>query len=70
MKQQFFAAAWGILDSAGGAYPLSKLPEIVRKLKSLGYVGIEIPIAFVDHFRQPHRPRAQPDPNPKPTATA
>lgn len=50
MKQDFFACAWGVLDLAGGPYPLTKLPEIVRKLKSLGYAGIEIPIAFVMQY--------------------
>ena len=29
---------------------MEKLPALVRKLKSLGYAGIEIPIAFVMKF--------------------
>jgi sugar phosphate isomerase/epimerase len=53
MKQEFFACAWGLVDAAGGPYPLSELPAIVRKLKSLGYAGIEIPAAFVMRFGVP-----------------
>ncbi len=36
VKQLIFAAAWGVIEEAGGPYPLSKMPELIRKFKSLG----------------------------------
>ncbi len=27
-KQLLFATMWGVLDSAGGRYPLAKLPQV------------------------------------------
>jgi len=47
---KIFATAWGLLQEAAGPFPLSSLPALVRKLKSLGYSGIEIPITFVMKF--------------------
>jgi len=41
---------WGVLDNSVGRYPLKKLPQILDKLKSLGYNGIEMPIAFVMEY--------------------
>ena len=52
-KLHFFAAAWGVVTDAGGPYPLASMPALLRKLKSLGYSGIEIPIAFVMKFGVP-----------------
>ena len=47
---KLFATAWGLLEEAAGPYPLESLPQIVKKLKSLGYSGIEIPITFAMKF--------------------
>jgi sugar phosphate isomerase/epimerase len=47
---KLFACAWGLIEEAAGPFPLTSLPAIVRKLKALGYQGIEIPIAFVMKF--------------------
>jgi sugar phosphate isomerase/epimerase len=48
--QLLFATAWGIFESQGGKYPLSKLPQVLDKLKTLGYSGLEIPIVLVMEF--------------------
>ena len=50
MKQLLFATMWGLIEEAAGPYPLSKLPALVHKLKSLGYSGIEMPIAMAMKF--------------------
>jgi hypothetical protein len=44
---KLFATAWGLVEEAGGPFPLAKMPALVAKLQSLGYSGIELPIAFV-----------------------
>ena len=49
-RQLLFAAAWGVLDLAGGRVPLAQLPQLLDKLKALGYDGIEIPVAFAMQF--------------------
>ena len=44
---RIYATVWGLVEDAAGPFPLAKLPALCAKLKSLGYSGIEIPIAFV-----------------------
>lgn len=42
-----FATAWGLIEKFGGLDTLdSTISAIVPKLKSLGYAGLEMPIAF------------------------
>ena len=47
---RIYATVWGLIEQAGGPFPLDKLPQLCAKLKALGYAGIEIPIAFVMQF--------------------
>ena len=47
---KLFATMWGLIEEAAGPYPLAKLPALVRKIKSLGYSGIEMPIAMAMKF--------------------
>ena len=47
---KLFATVWGLVEDAGGPFPLDKLPALCAKLQSLGYAGIEIPIAFIMKF--------------------
>ena len=47
---RLFATVWGLIEEAGGPFPLAKLPSLCAKLQSLGYAGVEIPIAFVMQF--------------------
>lgn len=44
---RIYATVWGLVEDAAGPFPLAKLPALCAKLKSLGYSGVEIPIAFV-----------------------
>ena len=43
-----FAVAWGLIKEAGGPYTLSE--ALLRKLKSLGYAGIEVSVASIMDF--------------------
>ena len=47
---KLFATMWGLIEEAGGPFPLAQLPALLAKLKSLGYTGPEIPIAYVMKF--------------------
>ncbi len=47
---KLYATVWGLIEEAGGPFPLSSLPALLAKVLSLGYSGIEIPIAFVMRF--------------------
>lgn len=44
-RQELYAVAWGLIKDAGGRYELSV--ELLRKLKSLGYAGIEVTVASI-----------------------
>lgn len=45
-KQLMFATTWGLIEK----YGVEKLPAIVKKLRSLGYAGIEMPVAYACQF--------------------
>jgi hypothetical protein len=47
---KLFATAWGLLEEAGGPFPLAKLPALLAKLQALGYAGIEMPICYIMKF--------------------
>jgi sugar phosphate isomerase/epimerase len=44
-RQEIFAVGWGLIKAGGGPYTLSE--DLLRKLKSLGYAGIELPVASI-----------------------
>jgi sugar phosphate isomerase/epimerase len=47
-RQELYAVAWGLIKDAGGRYELSV--DLLRKLRSLGYAGIEVTVASIMDF--------------------
>jgi len=52
-KLLFFKTTWGVFDAAGGPFPLSEAPAVLRRIKAMGYDGVEVDVSTAMRIGMP-----------------